>query len=91
MSEKDVARWEKTRAKGKWRFIIVRAAVFGSMLFLVKIVMDFLWGDPVELRPYFLWLYPVLGLVAGASMWWIADAQYQNYILDKKIHDHLKL
>ena len=91
MSDKEVDRWETTRAKGKRRFIFLRAAIFGSMLFFVKIVSDLLWGDPIELRLYYLWLYPFLGLVAGASTWWLTDARYQNHILDKKIHDRLKL
>ena len=64
MSDKEVDRWETTRAKGKRRFIFLRAAIFGSMLFFVKIVSDLLWGDPIELRLYYLWL-SILGTGGG--------------------------
>ncbi|MDI1240408.1 MAG: hypothetical protein PSX80_00640 [bacterium] len=90
MSSKEMVRWEKIRAKGKWYFMLRTALQFSLAVLFADVVTDWLFGDPIEIKTFTLYAVPVFGLLSGITLWWIADARYQNHMLDSKIHDGLK-
>lgn len=87
MSEKEIARWEKTRSSGKMYFILRTALIFFWVMISVFILSDWFSGNPIKIEPFFLGLVAVMGLLLGVVSWWFADARYQTYFLDKKIQD----
>lgn len=90
MSEKEIARWEKQRAKGKW-FVIFRTAILASIsMFVLTNLLGWISDGQTYLTPYFLVSYLVIGLLLGVTSWWTNDARYQNHVLDKKIEHGMK-
>lgn len=91
MSEKEVARWEKARAKGKWFFVFRTAITFAVSIFVVTSLISWLFNDEVYLKPIDLIFFIVASPFVGLMNWWTRDARYRNHLLDKKISDGLKL
>lgn len=91
MSDKELVNWEQQREKGKWFFVLRKAYLFTFETLVGTILILWLWIGWNDSLVYFLAATPILGFVAAISTWWFDDARYQNHILDKKIHDGLKL
>jgi hypothetical protein len=73
----DGAKWERVKAKGKWRFILRTAALNTFLWVLIFSLMDyFQMKDIVGSRPpllHFLYRYALLNLVIGL-IWGIFSA-----------------
>ena len=91
MSEKEVARWEKVQAKGKWFFVFRTALTFAVSILIVTSLVNWLFNDETYFKPFILISLVVMSPFVGLINWWTGDARYQNHILDKRISDGLKL
>jgi len=89
-NEKDVARWEKKRADGKWRFVLRSALMFALTMAAVTTLLD-LVNAQVSWNPiYYLLVLPILGFLAGIIQRWDQEGRYKNYLLDKRIDETLR-
>jgi hypothetical protein len=81
MNEKQRAQWERTRAKGMWRFVLLWGLVVGgAMIFAVAIFDYFLTPTELFFRgltikvPIFL----LAAFVGGVILWWVGEYQYKK-------------
>jgi hypothetical protein len=81
MNQKQRAKWERTRAKGMWRFVSLYGAVMSVCMIIATSLFDY-FTSPYGLRleqmkvrvPVFL----ISGLIAGVVIWFIGEYQYQK-------------
>jgi len=88
-NEKDVARWEKKRAGGKWRFVLKSALLFTLSSATIIILLDLFYGSSLETPIYYLLLLPFAGVFASLAQWWGEEGRYKNFMLDKQIEEIL--
>lgn len=91
MSDKEVARWEKVRAKGKMFFVLRTSIIFSLSIAILTALLNWLLTENTHFTPFNLIFLIVMSPFIGLINWWAGDARYQNHILDKKISDGLKL
>jgi hypothetical protein len=81
MHQKQRETWERTRAKGKWRFVLLIAAYFCIVMTLTFSVYDYFfgfYGFRFE-RLYFLLPFNlVIGLITGLIFWFFAENKYRK-------------
>jgi hypothetical protein len=86
MSEKQVARWERTIKRGKTVFIIKNALIFFVVLTVLNAVVEYLFEKRL---PDFSWFGVVFqlgtGVIIAFAIWLAGRGRYKNYLLDKKI------
>ncbi len=91
MNQIQKAKWERTRAKGKWRFVLLRGIIgFGVVMIVITGLMDHLlayfhitsdislkyfWQDLLTIRAPFLLLG---GVVIGLIAWRRKESEYQE-------------
>lgn len=77
----DFSRWEKVRAKGALRFVLLYG-VLGWGVTTAIVFTGILWllpgDDPARLLPLVFTLFPLGGLAWGASMWWFLERAYRR-------------
>jgi hypothetical protein len=84
------ASWEKIRARGKARYVILRWIFFWGLgtAAVFNLIETFLrlHGTPsVSLAHWgFLW-FPILGIYVGISHWNLMDAGYRNYLSHQEL------
>jgi hypothetical protein len=84
LNEKQIARWEKARAKGKAAYVIRTSLFwwFGFNGFMSA--FNWFWGS----QP-FNWPLIIASLVlcplVGYSAWWGSEGSYQNTLQNRKI------
>ena len=82
-------RWEKVRMKGM-KYVVLRAAIISTIFFFVALnIISWFWNGR-SLPSEFFFIYPALGLVAGFANWWMNEARFQTFLMDKKIRAGLK-
>ena len=76
------AKWERTRAKGFWRFVLLYwVLLFGGFMIVVTSIFDYFSG-PYGLRLERLkirvpiWL--ITGFVTGVIVWFYAEYKYKK-------------
>lgn len=74
-----LAQWQKTRALGKRRFVLVSGVLsWGVPMFFV---MTFVIGEP-EIRPLMIAISALIwllgGALFGATLWVITERQYRK-------------
>lgn len=81
MNQKQREKWERTRAKGKWSFVLLIAAYFCIVLTLTFSIYDYFfsfYGFRFENLYFLIPFNLILGLVAGLIFWSIAESKYQK-------------
>lgn len=71
------SKWESTREKGFWRFVLLDGAVFWGLGTAVLFsLVTWLRADSAE-EARMLWLafliFPIGGIFWGATMWWVFE------------------
>ena len=88
-SAKQRARWEKIRAKGKWRFVLVWGVlVIGGLAFLISAMVNFpgeftgrpLWFRLADFVLTFVIMCPVCGGLWGLWMWAWNEKTYLKHL-----------
>jgi uncharacterized membrane protein YedE/YeeE len=78
MNQKQQVRWERTRAKGMWRFVLIYGVLIwgGSMCIVTSLLATVINGrDNLTIRvPVFL----VSGLVFGFGCWFVGEYLYRK-------------
>ncbi len=90
MNEKQKAKWEKTRAEGKWRFVLLHGVVsFGVTMIVCTGLMkqllayfhitssgslEYFWQD---LLTIYVPIFLVGGLLMGVSFWRESENNYR--------------
>ncbi|WP_048767573.1 hypothetical protein [Oligella urethralis] len=71
------SKWETTRAKGFWRFVLVDGALFwGLGTAILFALITWLRSDSAEeirMLPLAFILFPLGGILWGATMWWLFE------------------
>jgi len=92
LNSRQAARWEKTRAKGKLRFMLLNGSLFwgGIMILFLNALHAFVLHDPTEKRYFIISLvvWPIVGLFIGLQTWNRTEASYQ-YLKSQKELDSL--
>jgi hypothetical protein len=87
--EKSVARWERTRARGKWRYIWYTGVLgWGLSMFVVMTAFSYLQqygpvrptadGGQIFLVLLNLVIWPLVGSLFGTVMWMTIEASYRS-------------
>lgn len=88
LSEKEIARWEKVRARGKVSYVIR-----GSLATVAALNLGFVltgWANGGSLFSWYFFVTSVfLGSLGSLSVWWEAEGRYQNTLLNQKIRKGL--
>lgn len=78
MNQKERARWERTRAKGMWRFVMLYGVLIwgGTTSIVTWIIVTLIIGrDNLSIRvPFFL----VSGFVFGLVCWLVGEYRYRK-------------
>ena len=76
-------KWERTRARGKWHFVLVLGILcFGGMMFVARVLMNAAGLMPLRPLASFFDYCRVLGVSAiegflwGYLMWYITEKMY---------------
>jgi hypothetical protein len=80
LSKNEIARWERTRSQGKWRYVAVRAFIW-----TVLAVIGMSQMDSIHHLYLFVLFGPGVGLLGGLSQWWINEGNYQDSIQNQMI------
>jgi len=83
MNPGQASRWEKTRARGKLRFMLLNGVLMwgGFMILFLNGLHSFVLHDPSE-RAYFvtsLVVWPFAGLLFGLLTWNRTEASYHHF------------
>jgi hypothetical protein len=82
---KQLARWEKIRVRGKWRFVLFWGVFrFGALLFVFWAILDYPFGYPgaspwvrlADAAGTFVVTCPIVGGLWGLWMWYGVEASY---------------
>src|SRR5690349_3994381 len=80
-----VARWEKTRTKGKARFVIRGSLIWSGAMIIFTSLYDWYFRgatDPWQMI-YFVIVGPILGLVS----WWINEGEFRAARIDARMRE----
>lgn len=101
MKLEQMAKWEKIRAKGRQRYILVRCGLIGGLL--TTLTFEIL--KPIEKGFEFSWylsigflrefitafiLFMMVGIIAGSYQWSRMERKFNKRILDKNKPKSLK-
>lgn len=81
MNEKQRAKWEQTRAKGMWRFIILNTVIFGGAMIIGTSIFDYFTGSNgfrFENLYIITPIYLVGGLAFGVIVWFFGEYKYKK-------------
>lgn len=80
MNENQRAKWERTRSRGMWRFVLLYGVVlWGGLMIVAVSAYSMITGTFVSSNlkitvPVFL----VAGLVFGLAVWFVGEAMYRK-------------
>ena len=90
LNSRQALRWEKTRAKGKFRFMLVNGSIMwgGFMILFLNAIHLFILHDPAELTYFItsLIVWPLGGLLFGLLTWNKTEASYQYFKSQKELN-----
>ena len=76
-------KWERTRLKGKWKFIFKYGVFFWGLgtaiLFSLFFSMVLKITSFLRILPIALVLFPLGGIVWGATMWYFTEKYYHKH------------
>ncbi len=81
MNQEQKAKWERTRVKGMWRFILLNTVLFGGALLIGTSIFDYFTssnGFRVENLYIKVPIYLVGGLVFGVVVWFFGEYKYKK-------------
>lgn len=87
MNQKQRENWERTKAKGMWRFVLLIAVCFCIILTLTMSLYDYFRGSAGFAFENLYFQIPFnlfLGLIAGLIFWFIAEKKYQKSSMHKE-------
>lgn len=90
MSEKEIAKWEKQRANGKWLFILQTWFLWAGLIIFTHLYDSYFDGK-FEIDYFSIVLFLFFGFIVGFSSWQWNEGKYQYCILDKKVKEGLRL
>jgi hypothetical protein len=81
-TSKQAIRWEKIRAKGKWRFMFINGGIIwgGGVILFLNSLHIFILRDPSE-GAYFitsLYVWPIAGILICLVSWNRSEDSYQT-------------
>ncbi len=75
MNQKQRAKWECTRAKGMWRFVLLYGVVgWGGVAIIATSTLIYGWNKLSFVAP----IYLVAGFVFGLLCWFIGEYKYRR-------------
>lgn len=81
MNEKQLAKWERTRAKGAVDFVVLYGVMFAVGLTFATSVFDYFTSyrgfQPEDLKTE-VPIYLICGLITGTAIWLLAESQYKK-------------
>jgi hypothetical protein len=82
MNNKQRAKWEKTRAKGMWRFVLLSGVFgFGGTMIIATSILDYFFsynGFRFQDLYFKVPIYLISGLAFGLFIWFYGEYQYQK-------------
>ena len=80
-----VARWERTRVKGKAGFVIRVSLIWAGATILFTSLYDYYFHGVIEIPKiiYFSIAGPIVGLVS----WWISDGEFKAAKIDARMRE----
>jgi hypothetical protein len=90
MDENERAAWEKTRARGAWRFVLPFVLLVGVLPSLSLLVMDYfrgrwpfvadeLWREEIWFWAVAAFVQLLLGVLVGYVAWFSAERRYKKH------------
>ncbi len=85
MSEKQIARWEKQKAKGKWFFVVKNTAILSCIWFFSSLVVEYFFeGEITQIRVICsLVVSLIFASLLNIWLWTKAEASSQGFLLNK--------
>jgi len=81
LTEKQAARWKKTRRMGRWRYTLIYGVLLWgipvAILWSVAMAWTQGWGMLPNLLKLSLIGFPIGGVLYGRLMWWIFETRYE--------------
>ncbi len=75
MNQKQRAKWERTRAKGMWRFVLLYGVLcWGGFAIIATSTLIYGWDKLSLVAP----IYLVAGFVFGLFCWFIGEYKYRK-------------
>jgi hypothetical protein len=80
-----VARWERTREKGKARFVIRGTLIWSGAMIVFTSLYDYYSYDAIEISNiiYFTIAGPIVGLVS----WWSNEGEFRAAKIDARMRE----
>jgi len=80
--------WERKRARGKARFVIQTALVFGVSMIVAMSVLDYYFDGAIAGRRLLsrAIYYAIVGPIIGFVIWWSHEGRYNNLKIEARIH-----
>lgn len=80
-----VARWERTRVKGKARFVVRVSLIWAGAMIVSTSLYDYYFHGAMEIPKiiYFSIAGPIVGLVS----WWISEGEFQAAKIDARMRE----
>ncbi len=82
MNQKQRAKWEQTRAKGMWRFVLLYFVLFwGMAMIIVTSIFDYFtssYGLRLEHLMIKVPIFALTGFLTGVIVWFYAEHKYKK-------------
>ena len=80
--QKGFEKWERTRSKGKWNFVLKYGVLFWGLgtavLFSLFIPMVSRTESFLGILPFALVVFPIGGIVLGVAAWHLSEKAYHK-------------
>ena len=79
--EKQIDKWEKIRAKGKWRYCIIYGCLlWGGLTGILSIFFELVYSEFSLKYAFFkLIVFMAFGIFFGLTQWKTQESHYQQY------------
>lgn len=81
MNASQRAKWERTRAKGFWRFVLLWLLVFGGGMIITTSIFDYFFssrGLRLEDMKIKVPIFLVTGFIGGVAGWFVSESRYKK-------------
>ncbi len=82
MNESKWAKWERTRTKGFWYYVLVYwVGLWGASMIAINSIYNYFfshYGLSLETIKTNAPIILIAGFVAGAAVWFVTEYRYQN-------------
>ena len=81
MKQTQKAKWERTRAKGMWRFVLLYGAVMAVPMIVATSIFDHFtspYGLTLRHLQVKVPIFLVSGFITGLVMWFIGEYNYRR-------------